>query len=178
MEIEALPSLRIWAVQVPLGGQLYRIPPLPAADWLIAISASFSRIVPGMLEGDIEDLLDQIAYGQIPYAEIRGAGRDTIAQVTGMKWWSAARLTHYLGQHWATVGGALLARGANPSTDSIGAILTHTYRLLLENCKDEQERRKFDFELDRPPAGIPISEMYDPQKAAAAFMALGSAPSG
>jgi hypothetical protein len=178
MEIEALPSLRVWAVEVPLGDEVYRIPPLPAADWLIAISMSFTRVVPGMLEGDIEQLLDQIVYGDIPHTEVRDAGRDVIAQVTGMKWWSAARLTYYLGSHWATVGGALLARGASPSTDSIGAVLTHTYRLLLENCKDEQERRKLDFELDRPPAGIPISQMYDPQKAAAAFMALGSAPGG
>jgi hypothetical protein len=178
VDIDALPSLRCWAVEVYIGGVTYRIPPLPAADWLIAISASFTRVVPGMLEGDIEDLLDRVSYGDVPYVEIRDASRDAIAQITGMKWWSAARLVHYLGSHWSTVGGALLSRGVDMSTHPIGAVLTSTYRILLENCKDEQERRKLDFELERPPAGIPISQMYDPVKATASFMALANAPSG
>lgn len=178
MDIDALPSLRCWAVEVDIAGETYRIPALPAADWLIAISASFTRVVPGMLEGDIESLLDRIAYGDVLYSEIRDASRDAISQVTGMKWWAAARLIYYLGGHWGTVGGALLSRGVDLSRHSIGAALTSTYRILLENCKDEQERRKLDFELERPPAGIPISQMYDAQKATDSFMALANAPSG
>jgi hypothetical protein len=178
VDIDALPSLRCWAVEVDIGGEAYRIPPLPAADWLIAISASFTRVVPGMLEGDIEDLLDRVSYGDVPYAEVRAASRDAIAQVAGMKWWAAARLVYYLGSHWSTIGGALLLRGADPSTHSIGAVLTSTYRVLLENCKNEQERVKLDYELERPPAGIPISQMYDANKATASFMALANAPGG
>ncbi len=178
MDIDTLPSLRCWAVEVDIGGGIYRIPPLPAADWLAAISASFTRVVPGMLEGDIEDLLDRVAYGDIPYSELRDAGRDTITQATGMKWWAAARLVYYLDSHWSTIGGAVLMRGIDPSTRSIGAVLTCTYRVLLENCKNEQERVKLDHELERPPSGIPISQMYDPAKATASFMALANAPGG
>jgi len=178
MDIDALPSLRCWAVEVYIGEETHRIPPLPATDWLIAISTSFTRIVPGMLEGDIEALLDRVAYGDVSYPQLRDAGRDVIGQVAGMRWWAAARLVYYLGSHWSTVGGALLLRGADPSTHSIGAVLTSTYRILLENCKDEQERRKLDFELERPPPGIPISQMYDADKATASFMALANAPSG
>ena len=140
MDIDALPSLRCWAVEVDIGDQSYRIPPLPATDWLIAISTSFTRVVPGMLEGNIEDLLDLVSYGDIPYVELRDAGRDTIAQVAGMKWWAAARLVYYLGSHWSTVGGALLMRGIDPSTHSIGAVLPCTYRLLLENCVGENDQ--------------------------------------
>lgn len=178
MDIDALPSLRCWAVELDIAGGAYRIPALPASDWLISISASFTRVVPGMLEGDIEDLLDRLTYGDVPYSEIRDASRDAIERVTGMRWWAAARLVYYLGSHWSTIGGALLLRGVDLSKHSIGAALTATYRILLENCKDEQERRKLDFELERPPAGIPISQMYDAQKATASFMALANAPSG
>lgn len=178
MDIDALPSLRCWAVEVDIAGETHRIPALPAADWLIAISASFTRVVPGMLEGDIETLLDRVAYGDVPYAEIRDASRDAIAQVTGMKWWAAARLIYYLGSHWSTIGGALLSRGVDLSKHSIGAVLTSTYHILLENCKDAAERKKLDFALERPPAGIPISQVYDADKATANFMALASAPSG
>lgn len=178
MDIDALPSMRCWAVEVDIAEETYRIPALPAADWLIAISVSFTRVVPGMLEGDIEGLLDRVTYGDVPYAEIRDASRDAITQVTGMKWWAATRLIYYLGSHWGTVGGALLSRGVDLSRHSIGAVLTSTYRILLENCKNEQERVKLDFALERPPSGIPISQMYDAQKATASFMALANAPGG
>lgn len=176
MDIDALPSLRCWAVEISIGDELYRIPPLPAADWMIAISASFTRVVPGLLDGDIESLLDGLACGEVPYAEIRDAARDAIAQTSGMKWWAAARLVYYLDQHWGTVGGALLSRGTNPSTSPLGAVLTSTYRILLENCKNEQERTKLDFELTKPPPGVSAKELYNPAKAAASFKALASLP--
>lgn len=176
MDIDALPSLRCWAVEVEIGGWPYRIPPLPAADWMIAISASFTRVVPGLLEGDIESLLDGLVDGSVAYGEVRDAARDAIAQISGMKWWAATRLVYYLDQHWGTVGGALLSRGTNPSTSPLGAVLTSTYRILLENCKNEQERSKLDFELMKPPPGVSAKELYDPARAAANFKALASLP--
>jgi hypothetical protein len=64
----------------------------------------------------------------------------------------------------------------DPSTAPLGAVLTLTYRILLENCKDEGERRKLDIELDKPPVGVPVAEMFDQRQAAANFMALADAP--
>lgn len=179
MKIDATASLRLWAVTVDLGGDRYRIPPRPAAAWLAAIGdVSLSRILPGMLE-DVEageDLLDRVLDGEIPVVEWQDAARDAIATVTGMKWWTASRLTYYLLDNWGTLGGAALARGLDPAVAPVGAVLTLTYRILLETCKDETERRKLDLELDKPPTGIPISEMYDAKQAAASFMALANAP--
>lgn len=179
MKIDATASLRVWAVTVDLGGQRYRIPPRPAAAWLGAIgSPNLSRIIPGMLE-DVEageDLLDRLLAGEIPVAEWQDAAHDAIATVTGMKWWTASRLTYYLLDSWSILGGTVLARGLDPAAAPVGAVLTLTYRILLENCKDEAERRKLDLELDRPPAGIPIAQMYDAKEASANFMALANAP--
>ena len=179
MRIDATASLRVWAVTVDIGGRRYRIPPRPAAAWLGAIGAtSLSRIVPGMLE-DVEageSLLDDLLTGEIPVVDWQDAAHDAIATVTGMKWWTASRLTHYLLDSWGILGGAVLARGLDPAVAPVGAVLTLTYRILLENCKDESERRKLDLELDKPPTGVPISQMYDAQQASANFMALADAP--
>lgn len=179
MKIDATASLRVWAVTVDIAGRSYRIPPRPAAAWLGAIaSTNLARIVPGMIE-DVEageDLLDALLAGEVPVAEWQNAAHDAIATVTGMKWWTASRLTYYLLDSWSVLGGAVLARGLDPSVAPVGAVLTLTYRILLENCKDESERRKLDLELDKPPTGIPISEMYDPKQAAANFMSLAGAP--
>jgi hypothetical protein len=178
VRFEAEPSLRLWAVHIELAGRRYRIPPLPASDWLLAVAApSLGRIVPGMLErsDDADEILDLVLDGTIPLGEWQEASRSAIATISGTKWWSAARLTAYLLAHWGTVGAAVLAR-VNPSTEPYAKVLVHTYRILLENCKDEQERQRLDMELDRPPAGLPVAEMIDQQQAAANFMALANAP--
>lgn len=179
MKIDATASLKVWAVTVTLGGERHRIPPRPAASWLGAIgSNNLSRVVPGLLEDTEagEDLLDRVLDGEIPVAEWQDACRQAIGTVTGMKWWTAARLTSYLLGNWGTMGGAVIAKGLDPAVAPVGAVLTLVYRIALENCKDEAERRKLDLELDKPPTGIPISAMYDEEQAAANFMALADAP--
>jgi hypothetical protein len=179
VRIDATASLRVWAVTVTLGGQRHRIPPRPAAAWLAAIgSNNLSRVVPGLFEdGEAgEDLLDLVLDGSVPVAEWQDAAHEAIATVTGMKWWTAARLVNYLMSNWGTMGGAVIAKGLDPAVAPVGAVLTLVYRIALENCKDEAERRKLDLELDKPPTGVPISEMFDEKQAAANFMALADAP--
>lgn len=179
MKIDAEASLKLWAVTVELGGRAHRIPPRPAADWLRAIAAAnLSRVVPGMLEDAEagEDIMDGILAGDISAADWQDAAHDAIATISGMKWWSASRLAHYLLDNWGTLGGTLISRGLEPSRAPLGAVLTFTYRVLLENCKGEPERQKLDRELERPPSGVPLAEVYDPKQAAANFMALAGAP--
>ena len=178
MRFDAAPSLRVWAVRIELGGHTYRIPPRPASDWLEAIAApGLGALVPGLLErtDDADELLDLVLDGAIQFTEWQNAARSAIAEISGTKWWSATRLTAYLLGHWGTIGAAVLAR-TDPTTAPLGAVLTHTYRILLENCKDEQERQRLDMELDHPPAGIPVAEMFDQRQATANFMALANAP--
>lgn len=182
MNIDAVAALRCWAVQLQLGGRDYRIPPLPASDWLEAIIGPYHRIVPGMVQDDTggrePSLSDQILDGVVPWDECHAAARDAIATVSGMKWWSATRLTVYLMSHWGTIGGAVLGRGMDPTRASLGAVLTLAYRVMLENCKDEQERQRLDMELEKPPLGVLAAQAYDARQATTNFMALGSALNG
>lgn len=178
MNIDPTASLRRWAVTVELAGRPFRIPPLGADAWLLALHGSYARIVPGLfeLDGDAQDdLLDLMMAGRITLAECQDAARDAIGTAAGMKWWAAVRLGSYALQEWGTIGGALLMRGVDPAAVSFGAFLAATYRFILENCKGEPERQKLDIELLKVPPGVSVEEMIDRRAASAAFMALAAA---
>lgn len=179
MKLDADASLRCWGVAVALAGRSYVIPPLPAGPWLVAINGPYRLIVPGMVAGlDADDLLDLMVSGQVRMADIERAAREAITEVSGTNWWSATRLVAWLRGNWGTLGSAVLARGIDPTRAPLGAMLAVTYRVVLESCKDEQERGRVDMELDRPPEGVPIDEMYDERLAASAFMALAARDGG
>lgn len=181
MNIDPTASLKRWAVTVDLGGRRWRIPPHGAGVWLQALRGSYSQVVPGLLELDSDDqdeLLDMLMDGRLRIDECREAARDAIGAVSGMKWWAATRLASYLMQEWGTLGGALLTRGIDLETQPLGAVLTISYRLLLENCKGEPERQKLDIELMKVPPGVAIEQMIDQRAATAAAMALMGADGG
>lgn len=180
MRFDAAASLKCWGVAVDIGGEYYQIPAKPAGPWLSALVAGSLRpIVPGMLKGpDVDRLLDRMEAGQVRVAAMDAAAREAIAEVAGMKWWSAARLAGWLWGNWDTVGSMVLARGLNMDRDPLGAVLVVAYRVIQEHRKDETERIKIDIELDKPPvnSGISAEEMFDQQAATRAFMALADAP--
>jgi hypothetical protein len=182
VKIEAEASLRCWPVNLSLGGLAFQIPALPASDWIQAIGGGYHRIVPGLVQErrdtDEGTLTDLVLNGRVDAAECTEAARDAIEAVSGMHWWAAARLTQYLVGHWATLGGVLLLKGVNLSAAPLGAVLTATYRLLQENCKDEAERQRLDIALEQVPPGVSAVRVYDQAAAAANFMALANAPGG
>lgn len=180
MRFDAEASMKCWGVTLDIGGHDYRIPPHPAGPWLRAITAnSYRAIVPGMVSGlAMDDLLDQMVAGRVRVADLDQAARVAIAEISGMRWWSAARLSAWLTGNWHTLGSAVLSRGLDMQKAPLGAVLVVAYRVILENCKDEQERQRVDMELDLAPRGVPAEEMFDPVTANAAFMALADAPDG
>jgi hypothetical protein len=182
VKIDATASMRCWAVDIQVGDGWYRIPALPAADWMEAIADSYYRVVPALVD-DAPDasgqrLADLVLDGAVAAGECTDAAREAIEAVAGVRWWVAVRLVAYLREHWSTLGGAVLARGVDPARAPLGAVLTVAYRLLLENCKDEQERQRLDLALEKIPPGVAAAQAYDADRAAANFMALGSALNG
>lgn len=178
MRFDAEASMRCWGVVLNIGGRDYAIPPLPAGPWLTAITTpSYRAVVPGLIRGlSTDDLIDALVARRVTVADLDQAARDAIAEISGMKWWSATRLAAWLVGNWHTLGSAVLSRGLDMQTAPLGAVLVVTYRVILENCKDEQERQKVDIELDMVPRGVAVEEMFDQRAAAAAFMALADAP--
>ena len=63
-------------VRVTLGGDDYRIPALPASDWMVVLlDRDLTDIVPGMVEGDIDALWDRLFFGEVTGEECEEAAK-------------------------------------------------------------------------------------------------------
>lgn len=174
MRIDAVAALRMWAVQVDLGGQSYRIAPRPAVEWMTAVlEGQWLDIVPGWLEVDADYIDDGLQDGTITYVECVAAARDALAQMAGTMWWAAARLICSAARDPDTAGELWLA-GVDPGRVPLGAVIAATYRLYTREAS-AADRARLDMDLERTPPGVSAEERYDPAAAAAGFAALAAA---
>lgn len=150
----ALASLRIWAIEVDVGGYTYRIPPQPASEWMSAIlSDEVWPIVPAMLEPEDEELLlDRVLAGEVTMTDVTRANRDAVAAASGWNWWEAERLVVSAAAEWRVVGGLLHGAGVVVDQVSLGALLSAIYAMAVTNMTKE-DRFKFDAQLSAPPVG-------------------------
>lgn len=158
-------------VLVDLGGREYRIPALPAAQWmLVLLERGWADIVPGMCEGDLDDLHDDIALGFVTTAECEQAAMDAVTAAAGTDWWTAVRLLHSAAQDPAGMG-ELRSTGLDLTTAPLGAVLATLYRIYTRD-KDAKDIAKIDQELTKLPPGMSAVDVrYDAAAAAAAFEA-------
>lgn len=170
----ALAALRVWAIEVDLGGEVYRIPPLPAAVWFTAVlSGEAVPIVPTLLEpADQEAVLDRMLRREITRADVDRANREALGAAAGWKWWVAERLIVSAAAEWRIIGGLLQGAGLDLQRMSLGAVLSAMYAMAVTNMKRE-DRFAFDAQLNAPPVGYSDArEWYDESKYADAFADL------
>lgn len=172
--MNAAAALRPAAVVVELGDWEYEIPSLPAADWLEALLAGWTGVVPGMLhaEDEISILRDQRS-GAVKRAEIVAAAKSATEAAAGRRWWEVERLwsTASDQEFWPAISGQLLAR-VDLERVSLGGALNVIYVIMVEHMK-EDKRHQFDAMLQAPPASV-IAEEWDDAAAEDDFMsALG-----
>lgn len=169
----ALASLRVWAVEVDLGGHSYRVPPLPASEWFAAVlSDEAVPIVPGMLEpAEQEEIIDRLLAGELSREDLDQANRDALAAASGWKWWEAERLIVSAAVEWRIIGGLLQGAGLDVSTASLGAVLSSMYAMAVTNMKKE-DRFTFDAQLSAPPPQAIRRDDFDQSVYAEAFADL------
>ncbi len=169
----ALASLRVWAIEVDLGGQTYRIPPLPAAEWFAAVlSGDSGPIVPGLLDAaGQEEVIDALLEGRLTKAQVDTANHEALAAASGWKWWEAERLIVSAAVEWRIVGGLLQGAGLDLGVISLGAALASMYAMAVTHMKD-QDRFAFDAKLSAPPPGAVRAADYDEKAFAGAFAEL------
>lgn len=169
--LDPVAALRCWRIDVEVAGTVYTIPPLPAAEWLTAIvEHAWGAIVPGLLDpDDAAPIDDLIAAGSIDGGELRHAAQAALGEAAGTRWWTARHLALGVLQV-PQLTGRLLARGMNPGVVSLGAFLTAAYGSAVDGM-DKSQRVKFDLDLQRPPAGVPVDEWWDEDAAADNFYA-------
>lgn len=177
MAADALAALKIWALDVELGGETFTVPALPASDWFIAVLRDDVALplIPGLMEGDAEDRIsDQLLDGDIDIDLIVTRSRELLTEAAGRPWWEADRLIRSSGASWHIIGGELTRLGVKLEEVSLAAALNAIY-VICTRTMDEKERNKFDIDLRLPPIGVDgvdPNELYDQRAAEDAFMAL------
>lgn len=174
---DALASLRIWTLEVELGGEILVVPPRPAADWFVAILVEDTPLplIPGMCGGDAEEkVADLLLDGAITAEDVVTRSRELLTEAAGRPWWEADRLIRSSGASWHVIGGELTRLGVDLGKVSLAAALNAIYVICVRTM-DEKERTKFDVDLRLPPIGVEgvkPEEMYDQRAAEAAFATL------
>ena len=177
MAADALAALRIWALDVELGGETFTVPALPAADWFLAILDEETPLplIPGLMDGEAEARITDLLLDEVITAElIVTRSRELLTAAAGRPWWEADRLIRSSGGSWHIIGGELTRLGVNLDEVSLAAALNAIYVVCVRTM-DEKERNKFDIDLRLPPIGVEgvtTEEMYDQRAAESAFMAL------
>lgn len=174
---DALAALKIWALDVDLGGETFTVPARPAVDWFVAILDSETPlpIIPGLMGGDAEErITDLLLEDVIDTEEIIARSRELLTAAAGRPWWEADRLIRSAGESWQIIGGELTRLGVDLGQVSLAAALNAIYVVCVRTM-DEKERNKFDIDLRLPPIGVEgvkPEDMYDVKAASAAFAAL------
>lgn len=177
MAADPLAALRIWAIDVDLGGDTFTVPPRPAVEWFLAILDEDTPLplIPGLMEGDAEErVTDLLLDGLVTAEDIAKRSRELLTAAAGRPWWEADRLIRSSGASWHIIGGELTRLGVDLSRVSLAAALNAIYVVCVRTM-DEKERNKFDIDLRMPPIGVEgvtTEEMYDERAATAAFQAL------
>lgn len=142
MPTDPAASMRIWAVELNLGGRVFEIPALPAADWL-----------PLLMEGDVTSVLDliedpaldrMILSGEIAPAELAASVNMAVEQVSGRPVHQATVLAQVARLQWTVVGGDLARRGLRWDEVPLAAALDAIHVTVLTHLRttaNEEETR-------------------------------------
>lgn len=174
---DALAALRIWALDVELGGEVFTVPALAADEWFLAIldDTQVLPLIPGLMSGNAEERIsDLLLDGLTTTDEIVTRSRELLTEAAGRPWWEADRLIRSSAASWNIIGGELTRLGVDLGRVSLAAALNAIYVICVRTM-DEKERNKFDVDLRLPPIGIEgvkPEEMYDQRAAEAAFASL------
>lgn len=170
LQVDADATLKMWSVDVDIAGHTITIPPLPAADWMVAVcDGSITAVIPGLLDPASElVIMDALDSGDVTAGDLEKATQDAIAAASGMRWWTAVKLAHSIAG--TAVGAELLLRGVDAQRVPFAAYLAAGYRagaVLME----EKDRRSWERELEKPPPDVPLEERFDEVVAANQWMA-------
>lgn len=149
-------SLRPWAVEVELAGQLWVIPPLSAVEWLVPLMGQPfdpEDLFPGLLPSDQAEELDQLVFdGKVDLDELGEATLSIITTASGRPWWVTLRLIADAYHHWDLLGAEMLLAGVDATRVSLGAWLDALLLFIVRAQPDDKLTMYFS-KLEKAPAG-------------------------
>lgn len=157
VDVDPVASLKIWSVDVITPVGTFKIPPLPANMWLIAIYeswGSFERIIDLLKYDDRTRLEDAVLEGRLEEGQLYVAVTEAITVAAGRPWWQAINLLDLLRGDWSRLHGKTL-KGFDPARFSLAAYLDRAYSAVIE-LTDEKSRQKVDGFIETPSPGMKI----------------------
>lgn len=162
-KLDAAAGLRMWGYETTIPGVLddegdlfvFTIPPLPAADWIIASTdARHLAYLPGLLtEDSAERLMQAIEDGEVSITDLEAINHEAMEVVSGWRWWEAGRLIAAVTASYQTMGGLLLISGADPARMPLGAYLAAVYaRIWIDH--DTKGRARLAQQVAVPPPSM------------------------
>ena len=168
LKANGVAALRIWPVNVELGGAVYRIAPHPAIKWITSIvDDDWGAIFPGMIDASDNSVDEALDEGRILHADCLRAARDAVTAASGMPWWSAAKLVISVVESPAVTGEMALC-GLDAQTVGLGAFVAAAYRIFTRDA-DKKQLARIDREIMHAPAGLTIAERADLTDGASGF---------
>ena len=145
-------SLAPASLEIELLGQVWTVPPLPAAEWLTLLWADAfdpDAIFPG-LAGAEEAVFDAMLDGLVTPNEVFEVAMEVLELAAGYRWWFTIKLAMQAKAAWSRVGGLMLLKGVDPNKVSLGAWCSALLALCLNNM-EQQKAADFILELNTPP---------------------------
>lgn len=144
MNVDPAASMRCWAIELEVGGRVFEIPALPAADWWpVFVSGDLSKIIDLVESPELDDhLLEHGAAG------IGEALKDAAEEVAGRSLHVALVLAQVAKTGWPAIGGDLAVRGFRWDIAPVAAALDAIYATALKLLPDQKAVDKFLAVLD------------------------------
>lgn len=179
--VDVAAAMRCWAYEVTFPGvydetgqlRVFRIEPRPASDWIMAtLQPEHESYLPGLLDEDQHwALMAALEDGLITMDDLVETNRDALEQMSGWRWWSAAKLIVTMGTQWETIGGLLVLAGVDPEVKSLGAVLAALYSRIWVDSSTK-DRAKLAQDVAAPPASMLDKDNWDEDAATAAVEAF------
>jgi hypothetical protein len=155
-------SLQPWPIEdIWIGDRVYRIPAMPASQWLWIL-----------LEPDAKEHVEGLIIdGLYSHEELEDLAWEIVSVAAGRPWWTVLYLL-VNAKHAANleaVQGELALHAVDASRMSLSSWLSAVYMIFARNM-DQQKRQQFDLSLARPLPGLRVKS--DPVSNRAAFAAL------
>lgn len=181
MADDFIASLKPWPIEdIQLGDKVYRIPALPAADWLALLmgdQVSLTSIIPALLQPDAtEHFTDLVVDGALDQNEWENLVWEIVSIAGGRPWWTIIRLIDNARSptHSMRVRSQLAFAGVDANRISLSAWLDAVYAIFVPPNTRPEDKQVIDMILTKPPADLKNETQKKEARAAnkANFMAL------
>lgn len=169
-------SLDIYSVLVTVGSRSFRIPALPASEWLKVLleeALDPEALFPGLCDPSVVVSVNQMMLdGEATGADLREAIWDALEAASGRRWFIAVKICAYARANWDVIGGELARHGVYPKQMSLSAWLDACYSTMLHLIGDADPKKLTPFTADVTRLPPEEARKVDDEAEGNAFLAM------